>query len=252
MNTKIISIYNNKGGVGKTTTTKYLAEHLVNEGKRVLLIDMDPQANLSRNFLGDNFNPYGNELSVYDLLLNDNNNVDDIKKQIKDNLDIIPSNDKHTESNNEMLQQAIRKNPATRLSTKIKNNNEYDYILIDSAPTKDLLATNSLTASDEVFIPISMDKYAIDGVNGVLTLIMNVKSEFNNNLKIAGIFLNAGKTGDMYDQLHDELLKQLPGVVLNNKVSNYVAINKETFNIETKVNKGKEQFIEVFKEVQYV
>lgn len=252
MRTKIISIYNNKGGVGKTTTTKYLTGHLMKQGKKVLLIDMDPQANLSRNFLGEAYNPYDNDLSVYNLLLDEKLMIEDIKRVIDANLDIIPSNDKHTESNNEMLQQAIRKNPATRLSSKLRNNSDYDYILIDSAPTKDLLATNSLTASDEVFIPISMDKYAIDGVQGVLALIQNVKSEFNNSLKIAGIFLNAGKTGEMYDNLHAELLKELPGVVLTNKVANYVAINKETFNIDTKENKGKEQFIEVFKEVDYV
>lgn len=250
--TRIISIYNNKGGVGKTTTTKYLAEHLVEQGKKVLLVDMDPQSNLSRNFLGDNFNPYADNLSVYNLLLDDNLEVNDIKISVKSKLDIIPSSDKHTESNNEMLQQAIRKNPATRLSSKLKENKSYDYILIDCAPTKDLLATNALTASDEVFIPISMDKYAIDGVNGVLHLIMQVKKEFNNNLKIAGIFLNAGKTGDMYDNLHKELQQELPNIVLKNKVANYVAINKETFNLATKDNKGKKQFVEVFKEVDYV
>lgn len=250
--TRIISIYNNKGGVGKTTTTKYLAEHLVEQGKKVLLVDMDPQSNLSRNFLGDNFNPYADNLSIYNLLLDDCLEVDNIKMSVNSKLDIIPSSDKHTESNNEMLQQAIRKNPATRLSSKLKENKSYDYILIDCAPTKDLLATNALTASDEVFIPISMDKYAIDGVNGVLNLIKQVKKEFNNNLKIAGIFLNAGKTGEMYDQLHYELMKELPDIVLHNKVANYVAINKETFNIATKENKGKQQFVKVFDEVQYV
>ncbi len=252
MRTKVISIYNNKGGVGKTTTTKYLAEHLVSLGKSVLLIDMDPQANLSRNILGKEFNPYSNDYSIYELLMNDSLTIKDIRRAVNSNLSIIPSNDKHHDTQAEMILQSMKKTAATRLSKKIKHNNEFDYIIIDNAPYRDLLVTNSLTASDEVFIPISMDKYAIDGVQGVLALIQNIKSEFNNSLKIAGIFLNAGKTGEMYDNLHEELLKELPGVVLTNKVANYVAINKETFNIDTKENKGKEQFIEVFKEVDYV
>lgn len=248
---KIISIYNNKGGVGKTTTTKYLAKHLASNSKKVLLIDMDPQSNLSRSFLKEDFNPYANHLSTYDLLMNDNQ-ITEIAVKIDSCIDIIPASDRHNDSNNDMLLNAVKKSPATRLKNKLSKCSDYDYVLIDCAPTKDLLATNSLTASDEVLIPLSMDNYAIDGIRGVLSLIESVKSEFNDNLKIAGIFLNGGKTSDIYNNLHNQLCTELPKIMLNTKVANYVAVNKDTFNIDSKINKGEEQFTEVFKEVQYV
>lgn len=252
INSKVVSIYNNKGGVGKTTTSKYLALDLKAEGQKVLLIDMDPQANLTRAFLDkDQYNPYKDYLSVHDLLLNDDLQVDDIKVSVDECIDIIPSNDNHSNSNNDILLNAMRKTPATRLFNKLINNNDYNMIIIDCAPTKDLLAINALTASDEVLIPITMDDYAIEGINGVLSLVETVKSEYNNRLKISGIFLNAGKTGQTYENLHNELKGALPNVVLDNKVNNYIAVSKETFNIASK-NNARKQFNDIFKEADYV
>ncbi|WOO86861.1 AAA family ATPase [Mollicutes bacterium LVI A0039] len=246
---KIISIYNHKGGVGKTTATKFLASYLESKQKKVLLIDMDPQSNLSKAFINE-YNPYlKNNLNIYDVLMNDES-INSCKHDVSDYIHIVPSSDKHNDTNNEMLVSSVLKNPSTRLKNKLIDL-DYDYVIIDCAPTKDLLATASLTASDEVLVPLSMDKYAIDGIRGVVSKVEEVKREFNSSLKISGIFLNAGKTSKTYTELHEHLLQELPTLVLSNKVNNYMQVNVDTFNSTITDSEAKEQFYKVFEEVKY-
>lgn len=247
---KTISIYNNKGGVGKTTTTKHLIEYLKSQGNKLLVIDFDPQANLSRDLI-EGYNPYGKQLTIYDLLMQANVMVDDVKVKIDDLLDVIPSGTNHEESNDHMLLNAIEENPSNRLTNKIKNLEEYNYILIDCAPTKGLLATVSLSASNGVIVPISNDKYAVDGIRGVIDTINIVKEKFNSNCELTGIFLNNGKSNTKnYEDLHNNLLEILPGVVTKTKVYNYSKVNEDTFTGKVSQSEAKKQFEILFEELQ--
>lgn len=270
-NTIIIAISNQKGGVGKTSTTLQLADDLTEKKFKVLVIDMDPQANLSRSLI-PTYNPYkGSDDTVYNLLLTEKP-LKDCVRYVNDYLDIVVSSEKHEDSNNEMLLSSVTKPAATRLSEKIaprkvathdeelkveyaklqrEINETYDYIIIDCSPSKDLLSTVSLAACDSVLIPVSNDKFAIDGITGVVRNIEKIKKQYNQTLKIEGIFLNAGKNIKSYNDLHKTLLEKLPNYILKNKVNNYAAVNNDTFTNTVSQSVAKEQFKAVFEEVGY-
>lgn len=268
---EIISIYNQKGGVGKTTTALQVADMLTELDFKVLMIDMDPQANLSRSLI-PTYNPYKEcNDSIYHLLLTEKT-LNECARTVSDKLDIVVSSEKHEESNNDMLLSAAKKPPAIRLSEKIspskiatqneellfeynilqqKIDKAYDYIIIDCSPSKDLLSTVVLASADRVIIPVSNDKFAIDGITGVVRNINEVKKQYNKSLKIDGIFLNNGKNSKTYNELHALLLNKLPSYTLKHKVNNYVAVNQDTFNNTISQSEAKKQFRAIFKEVGY-
>lgn len=269
--TVIIAINNRKGGVGKTSATLQLANNLIEKQFKVLVIDMDPQGSLSRSLLPE-FNPYKKaDDTIYDLLLTEKQLKDCVRK-VKSNLDIVVSSEKHEDSHNEMLLSGALKPAATRLSEKIaprkvathdeelkeeykslqkEINKTYDYIIIDCAPHKDLLSTVSLAACDSVLIPVSYDLFAVDGIVAIVRHINEIKKQYNQSLRIDGIFLNAGKNIKSYDELHKTLLDKLPNYILKSKVNNYKAVNDDTFKKEVSESKAKEQFRAVFEEVGY-
>lgn len=173
---KIITIANQKGGVGKTTTAHALGAGLVKRKKKVLFIDIDPQGNLSHTMnIGDNLN-------IYDLLKK-TNSIDEVI--IKTNKgDIIPSSILLSGADMEFTQigrEVLLKNALKKVI--------YDYIIIDTAPTLGILTINALTASDEVIIPLSADVYSIQGLSQLKNTIDAVKIYSNPNLKIAGILM---------------------------------------------------------------
>ncbi len=206
---KIVSVFNQKGGVGKTTVNINLASELAFKGLKVLAIDMDAQGNSTSGF-GIDKNNLG--LSSYELLTS-NVEVSDliIKSPIVDNLFIIPSNMKLTGAEIELVnvpeREFILKN---KLSKILKY---YDYILIDCPPALGILSLNSLVASNSVLIPIQCEYYALEGVNELVNTISNIKRSVNPGLHIEGVLLN------MFDGR----------VRLNIDVSNYV---KERFKEE--------------------
>lgn len=246
---KVISIYNNKGGVGKTTTTKMLAKHLCTKNNKVLLIDMDPQENLSSQYQVES------TTTINDVLCN-GIDINRAICQIDDNLSIVTSSIAFLEANNKMLLEAGFKNPATRLKQAINNiSQKFDYILIDCPPTMDLLVVNSLAVTDEIIIPIKADSYSLDGINMLIRKVDEIKNEYNDNLKIKGIYLNCFKRSNIHNDIYNDLKENLQGFFCDSKVGEYAIINKNTFYElanEKELNKHQvqEQFANLFEELE--
>lgn len=183
----IIAISNQKGGVGKTTTTISLAGAFLTHHKRVLVVDMDPQGNCARS-LG--FDPTLFSRSMYDLLTEKCPINKVIKKTKFKDIDILPSK----------VDLAIVESKITRENPLfiLKNNldqikNEYDYILIDTPPSFGFLSLSSLIASDQILIPVQCEYFALEAVSQILANISNVQNNYNRNLNILGFLLT------MYD-----------------------------------------------------
>ena len=186
---KIIAIANQKGGVGKTTTSINLAAGLAYLNKRVLLIDFDPQGNATSG-VGCKLNK--DDLTVYDALMEDADIKDCIKTLVRPPLDIVPANINLAGADLEIAK--IENNREHRLKEilePVKDN--YEYIIIDCPPSLGLLNTNALTAADSVLIPIQCEYYALEGVTQLLQTIRLVQKLFNSKLKIEGLLLT------MYD-----------------------------------------------------
>lgn len=186
---KIIAISNQKGGVGKTTTSINLAAGLGYLGKKVLLVDFDPQGNATQ---GVGANSKGNKLSVYNLIMEDYHVKDIVKKQDFPPIDVIPSNIALAGADLQMVKFEVGKE--LLLKKKLEEvRADYDFIIIDCPPSLGLLNTNALTAADSVLIPIQCEYYALEGVTQLLLTIRLVQQLFNKNLIIEGVLLT------MYD-----------------------------------------------------
>lgn len=183
--TKVISIFNQKGGVGKTTTNVNLCAALALNEKKVLSIDIDPQGNSTSGFGVDKNNL---EFTIYDSLINgyDINKI--IQKTQIDNLYVLPSNIDLSGAEIELATSTSRERT---LKEKIKNlKEEYDYIIIDCPPSLGLLSLNALTASDSVIIPIQCEYYSLEGVGQLIDTIRIVKKTLNPVLEVEGVLLN--------------------------------------------------------------
>ena len=180
----VIALTNEKGGVGKTTTTINLGAALVETGRRVLLVDFDPQGSLS---IGLGVNPHTLERSVYDLLLPRGGvSADDvIVPSGIDGLDILPANIDLSAAEVQLVSEVAREQTLTRVLEKVKD--RYDIILIDCAPSLGLLTINALTAADYVLIPLECEFFALRGVALLTDTIAKVQERLNSNLKILGV-----------------------------------------------------------------
>lgn len=186
---KIIAIANQKGGVGKTTTSINLAAGLAYLNKKILLVDFDPQGNATQ---GVGYRVGLQDLTVYDAILNDTDIKECIKTLSKPPMDILPANislagadlelAKIEEHREELLKQAL---------SAVED--DYDFIIIDCPPSLGLLNTNALTAADSVLIPVQSEYYALEGITQLLQTIRLVQKLFNPDLKIEGVLLT------MYD-----------------------------------------------------
>ena len=183
---KAIAIFNQKGGVGKTTTNINLAACLAIKGKKVLVLDIDPQGNTTSGLGIDKRNL---EYSTYDLLTEDDI---DTKKAILNTstkgLDIIPASVSLAGAEVELVSVKGREKKLKKALAKVKKN--YDYIFIDCPPSLGLLTINSLTAVDSVLIPIQCEFYALEGVAQLMSTIDIVKKNLNSKLKIEGVILS--------------------------------------------------------------
>ncbi len=185
---RIISISNQKGGVGKTTTTINLASFIAEKGRRVLIIDIDPQANAGYG-LGINVEELGS--TVYEVLIGSIDIKDAIFKTAIDNLFIVPSNIHLSGAQVDLLDMENKEFILRNAIKAIKN--EYDYIFIDCPPSLGILTLNSLVAADTVLIPLQCEYYALEGLSQLLKIIAMVQEKLNRNLRIEGVLLT------MYD-----------------------------------------------------
>jgi chromosome partitioning protein len=179
----IISLANQKGGVGKTTTTINLGASIAELGKRVLLVDFDPQGALS---VGLGINPMTVDLTVYNLLLDRDVEPDQaiLKTQIPD-LEIMPSNIDLSAAEIVLVSEVAREQALKRALNKVRN--RYDYILIDCPPSLGLLTVNALTASDGVIIPLECEYFALRGMALLMDTVEKVRDRLNPDLRLEGI-----------------------------------------------------------------
>ena len=197
---KVISVANQKGGVGKTTTTVNLATLLAKKGKKVLLIDTDPQGNATSG-LGITKEL---ELSVYDILVGETTFEETVQETAIKNLKVCPSNISLAGAEVELVSMMSREQ---RLKVKLDEAKEkYDYILIDCPPSLGLVTLNAFTASDSVLIPVQCEYFALEGLGQLLNTVNLVKKHLNKNLEIEGALLT------MYDartNLSNQVVKEV-------------------------------------------
>lgn len=219
---KIISIANQKGGVGKTTTAINLSASLASLGKKVLLVDADPQANASSG-LGIDIRKV--EFTVYECLIDNFPPDKAIHKTDVENLSLLPSHIDLVGAEIELLNLDNRERIMQNMLTPLKK--EYDYIFIDCSPSLGLITVNALTASDSVIIPVQSEYFALEGISKLLNTIKIIKSKLNPKLEIEGFLMT------MYDnrlrsanQVFAEVKKHFDNLVFDTLIYRNVRLSE--------------------------
>lgn len=199
---KTICVFNQKGGVGKTTTNINLCAYLAMEGYRVLTIDIDPQGNTTSGLGLDKNNL---EFSMYDVLVSDTTMKEAIiKSDLVENLSIAPSTMELAGAEVELIN---KENRERIMKDKLKEiEDEYDYIFIDCPPSLGVLTINALSCADSVLIPIQCEFYALEGVSQLMSTVQLVKKSLNKKLDIEGVVMTMF---DYRTNLSNEVLKEV-------------------------------------------
>ena len=245
---KIIGVANQKGGVGKTTTAVNLAAALGVLEKKVLLIDADPQANATSGLGIEEVN-----FSTYNLLEHSADVKDCIQKTSSPNLDLVPSHIDLVAAEIELVDRDKREYMLKKALEEVKS--EYDYIIIDCAPSLGLITVNALTAADSVIIPIQCEYFALEGLGKLLNTVKNVQKIHNYDLDIEGLLLT------MYDsrlrlsnQVVEEVNTHFPEMVFETVISRNVRLSEapsfgESILMYDAESKGAIQYIQLAVEV---
>lgn len=246
---KIISICNQKGGCGKTTTTVNLGAGLVQEGKKVLIIDNDYQANLTAS-VGITpsevslFSCFKKELKLKDAIINVPTLV---------NLDIIPSNLEYSNVDHALINIKDNKLLLRRLLEEANLN--YDYVLIDCAPSLNTTVINALVASDSILIPLEPSLFNLQGIGSLVKIINLVKSNLNPKLEIEGILLTrVDGRSSIANEFKEQLEKIFPNKLLKAEINLNTAINRSQSSglpvmLYDSKSKGSVQYTELTKEI---
>ena len=219
---KIIAVTNQKGGVGKTTTAVNTAAGIAKLGKKVLLIDIDPQGNATS---GVGVDKRSVEYSSYSVMVDDVKAEDAIVHTKFDNLDLIPSGIELAAAEIELVE-------ADRRESKLKNalaliKSSYDYIFIDCPPSLGLITANALTVADSFLVPIQCEYYALEGLSQLMSTVRRIKRQYNSTIELEGVLLT------MYDgrlnltqQVVEEVKKFFPGKVFGTVINRGVRLSE--------------------------
>lgn len=247
---KVIAITNQKGGVGKTTTSVNISACIAKLGKKVLLIDMDPQGNASSGLGIDKDNL---ELCIYDVLINGMTMNDVIVPTALKKLKIAPASIDLAGAGVELVNLPKREHILKKALKEVKD--DYDFIFIDCPPSLDLLTLNALTAADGVLIPIQSEFYALEGVSQLINTVNLVKKSLNEKLEVEGVLLTMfdGRT-NLSIQVADEVKKFFTTKVYKTIIPRNVRLSEapsygEPIIIYDPKSKGAEVYMKLAKEV---
>lgn len=249
-NPRIISIINQKGGVGKSTTAVNLAAALGNHGKNVLIVDFDPQGNTTSGF---GIEKEELEQCVYDALLNDVPAEELLIETNSKNVSVIPATIQLAGAEIELVSAMARETRLKELLEPIEQN--YDFILIDCPPSLGLLTINALTAADSVLIPIQCEYYALEGVTKLLESMRMVKSRINKGLDVYGVLLTMyDSRTSLANQVVDEVKGYFGEKVFETLIPRTVKISEApSFGMPVidyaPQNKGAQAYMELANEV---
>ena len=247
---KIISISNQKGGVGKTTTSVSLAASLGILEKKVLLIDADPQGNA---FSGIGINSEDFNFSIYDVLLKNCKVKDAVIKTSSPNLDLIPANIDLVAIEIELVDIPKREYVFKSVFSEIIN--DYDFLIIDCPPSLGLITLNALTASNSVIIPIQCEYYALEGLGKLLNTIKGVQNVHNNILEIEGILLTMFDSRlRLSNQVKEDVKKHFGNMVFNTIIPRNVSLGEapshgESIIVYNATSKGSKSYIKFAQEI---
>ena len=211
---EIMAIANQKGGVGKTTTTINLSAALAEKGKKVLVIDMDPQGNISSG-LGVDKDEL--ETTVYQLMIGDNTFDECVQRDVFDNLDLLAANVNLAGIEIETMDMENRNYILNDIISEIRE--QYDYIIIDCPPSLNTLTINSMTTADSVLVPIQCEYYALEGLSQLIYTINLVKERLNPRLIINGVVFTMydGRTNlsmQVIDNVRDNLNQTIYNTII--------------------------------------
>lgn len=218
---KIIAVANQKGGVGKTTTSVNLSAAFAEMGKKVLLIDCDPQGNATS---GLGIEKDGLELSIYDALINDTP-MEEIIIQTQFGLDVVPSVMDLAGAEVELVNLEDKQYRLKKTVELVKE--KYDYILIDCPPSLGHVTLNALTAADSVLLPLQCEFYALEGLSQLLSTVQLVQEQLNEKLRIEGLVLTMyDSRTNLAEQVVEEVKTHFPDMVYATKIPRNVRLSE--------------------------